>query len=122
MHKRQQTAAKKCLLFSDLELWKLTVDGSFTAAERKFILQLCVPNNVISKGEEEHSKMFAQKGAFLNIMTSVDIIRNKLTTSQKELDEINCSLDAQSAVNKNVGDNKTDDECQFSEEDLVMMK
>ena len=54
-------------------------------------------------------------------MTSVDVMRNKLTSSQKELDEINCSLDAEASKSKNFGDNKTGNECHFSEEDLVMI-
>ena len=123
VHKQQQTVVKKGLLCSNPELWQITVVENFMAAERKCILRLCVPNsNVLSKGEEEHIKMFTLKGViFLNIMTSVDVMRKKLTSSQKELDEINCSLDAEASKSKNFGDNKTDNECHFSEEDLVMI-
>ena len=60
--KQQQIAAAEGKRFNDPSLWQLKSVGSFTAAEQKCLLKLCVPNSgVLSKNEKEHVDTFRKK-------------------------------------------------------------
>ena len=80
-------AAVGGIKWNDNILWQLTIVGSFTAEEHKYILKLCVPNiGVLLKGKKECVSIFVSKNSnFLSILTAINIMRKQLTCCQKDL-------------------------------------
>ena len=86
-------------------------------------MKLCVPNSgVLSKGEKEHIIIFVSKGVSLvSILAAINVMRKRLTCSQKELDEINRLSAALVPVGETVEPNTTDKNHLFNEEDMVLI-
>ena len=110
--KRKIMAAAATVSFEDPSLWTLTTAGSFTAGERKCLLRMCAPKcGVISKEEPEQLKAFANNNiSFVSIMTSLDALRNKLTSSRTQLEEIN-------RISESVDPKSTEEECLLNMEE-----
>jgi len=110
--KRKIMAAAAKVPFEDPSLWTLTTAGSFMAGERKCLLQMCAPKcGVISKEEPKQLRAFATNNiSFVSIMTSLDALRNKITSSRTQLEEIN-------RIRESVDPKSTEEECLLNTEE-----
>ena len=116
-------AAAEGKRFNDPSLWQLKSAGSFTAAEQKCLLKLYVPNSrVLSKNEKEHVDTFRKKLVSQPIiMQAVEVMKNKLSSCQKQLDKFNSPSNLLVAVNESVKNEEADANLLFNEEDLMMI-